>query len=621
MMWLLLAACVSGGAGDKAPDSGTETGPTPDVPVLSGARGSEGVLLWSGAAAVGWVLQADDGTGDGWVDLHDDDAPWFDPGAPAGRSYRLQDPRTETTTPAIISEVSATLSAERALLLGGEAATLTLEATAVNELSPGLMGSDGRWLDAACFNKAGTPDGCWRDDFVTMPNRTTLRWSASTDTPQVHALTLALAGLDGRGERVVVAAARLTIAELGRSIAWGDPHAHSNLSQDGCEDHDDLCRSRGETAAADFFAQALDRGLDFAALTDHAEYSQLYPEGTEDEVVIWQAQQQLALEADDGTFLPLVGYEWTNFNGHRTVIFEQAEVCAALRVSGKASPDEVIRMGEGDRLVPDNAVQALTPAGLWTALDEGAESCATQRILSIPHHTAMRLPEPVVWSDPLNTPDLYYERLVEVTSEHGTSECADLEDEHCDYRIKTVGGYLPTGSIQSMLQLGYALGFVGGTDSHDSRPGSTNDGPSCVSLSGDVEAPCHEYPGGLTGVMYAGTLDRGTLFDGLFARNTVAASALPINARAMLTDGDSLHLPGDDVPAGDYTLHASVPETGVSVLSIEAINQDGERLALLSPPADSAALSLGVGESVYLRVRLDASGVEERLWLSPFFGF
>jgi len=622
-MILLLTSCFFRfDPNEGTTDSGETVVISEDVPTLFGARGSEGVLLWHNDPG-SWVLQHTDGSG--WTDQRADAAPWLDPAAPEKRSYRLRASDSEEVgDTATLSTNTTTLSAVRTLLLSGEAVDLTVSSVGTEDadLSLGLQHTDdGRWLDVDCLASVDTPDPCWTADFISIPHQAELTWSAE-DTEQVP-LTLAATRLDGRGDRVTLSSSAVTIIQLGRSIAWGDPHAHSNLSQDGCEVYEDSCRSREETAAADFFAQAIARGLDWAAITDHAEYSYLYPEGTEDEYIIWQQQQDLALAADDGTFLPLIGYEWTNLHGHRSVIFEQISACGAFRVSGKAEPEDVVRLGIGDTLIADNPIQALTPPDLWAALDEAAKSCATSRVFSIPHHTAMRLPEPVVWEDDLNTPDLRYERLVEITSEHGTSECIDLDAENCRYRIKTIGGYSPEGSIQTMLQLGYDLGFIGGTDSHDSRPGSTEDDPSCVSLDGegDVEIPCHEYPGGLTGVMYAGRLDRESLFDGLEARNTLAVSAVPVDARAVLVSDDALYFPGDDVPAGTYTLHVDVPTDQASVLSIEAMDQDGDRRHLMDAPIGSAALELAAGDAVYLRVRMEIDGTEERIWVSPFFGY
>ena len=627
-MLLALAACVFRLSPSDETEPSTDSGSPPPlaVPYLSGARGSEGVLLWSDDPQGGWMLQYSDGAG--WGDLRDDDAPWFDPDAPADRGYRLRDPRSEqVSAEASLTPITAEVSLAADLRLAGEEVALTPTVGVEAESFPtGLQRSrDGLWLNPDCLAGGLLLESCWQVEFATITAGQVLRWDASLDTTRSLDLRLAVTRTDGRGDRVVVAADSLTVTELGRSVAWGDPHAHSNLSQDGCEVYEDACRTRKATAAADFFAQARARGLDFAALTDHAEYSYLYPEGSEAETVIWQTQQDLALAADNGTFLPLVGYEWTNFNGHRTVLFEQISVCASLRVSGKASPDDVIRLGVGDELVAANTVIALTPAALWTALDEASETCATSRILAIPHHTAMRLPEPVIWSDDLNTPDPRYERLVEITSEHGTSECLDLKAEHCDYRLKSIGGYESRGSIQAMLQQGYTLGFVGGTDSHDSQPGSTENGPSCVSLDGELTdtseytIPCHDHPGGLTGVLVAGTLTRETLFDGLEARNTLASTAVPIDARAVLRAADAVYLPGDDVPAGDYTLAVLVPTDGMVLLSIEAIDQDGARRALLDRAAGEAEISVASGESVYLRVRVSVDGIEERIWLSPFF--
>ena len=71
---------------------------------------------------------------------------------------------------------------------------------------------------------------------------------------------------------------------------WGDLHAHSNLSMDGCEDVDQNCSERGSTPAEDFFDQARSHALDFAALTDHAEYVTYRPDGagTEPMYHVWE---------------------------------------------------------------------------------------------------------------------------------------------------------------------------------------------------------------------------------------------------------------------------------------------------------------------------------------------
>ncbi|MFT5680141.1 MAG: hypothetical protein ACI8RZ_001046, partial [Myxococcota bacterium] len=271
---------------------------------------------------------------------------------------------------------------------------------------------------------------------------------------------------------------------------WGDLHAHSGLSWDGCEDWEADCATRDDTPGADFFDNAEAAALDFAALTDHAEADRLYPDGLSgDSLAIWDTQQALVQAAEDGPVVALLGYEWTAFREerqgnrltgtHRTVLLADPDACADYRVAGWALPDGEKSHEVGAAVFIDEADDfAETPAELWQALSEADQTCASVRWLTYAHHPAYSVPQVTDWSLEENTPSS--EQVVEIYSEHGSSECIDLTADGCDWRINTGQGYYADGSIQAALSEGYQLGFVGGTDSHDARPGSLDDGPSHI---------------------------------------------------------------------------------------------------------------------------------------------
>jgi hypothetical protein len=90
-----------------------------------------------------------------------------------------------------------------------------------------------------------------------------------------------------------VATAAAALAHTGQRLVWGDLHSHSNLSHDGCEDPDADCLPRGATPALDAFDQAAAAGLDFASITEHAEWEAWIDHDTDQEVGIWSEAQRL----------------------------------------------------------------------------------------------------------------------------------------------------------------------------------------------------------------------------------------------------------------------------------------------------------------------------------------
>ena len=496
---------------------------------------------------------------------------------------------------------------------------VTVELTADATTRPVLHGDD----------LGGSWEAEVEPDFVLTDGTTTVELDELVATWTEPAVLQLVALVDGDE------AANVPILALGREVVWGDLHAHSNLSHDGCEEVDEDCADREAYAGAGFFDEARERGLDFAALTDHAEYATYHPDGDplSEGIDIWQAQQDLVQAADDPDFVPLLGYEWTlakpmevdedgHFEGgHKTIILGEPTACAEYRIAAphetgvheKASGSGPIAIGRDDEL--DGGV----PHALWELLDAAKESCGEQPVMGFAHHPAWSLPQATDFTRDINIPDGRYEWLVEVLSEHGSSECADPGAEGCDWWPKTNAEYRTQGAVQTALQQGYRLGFVAGTDSHDARPGSVEDDPSCTAMFEDEdgddipETPrCHDWHGALTGAL-VDELGREQLFEAFQARRTVITSGPMAAVRASMVVDGRLYAPGDQVPPGTASIRAWAPLEG----TVQLLAASGEVVAE-GEQALEADLAVADGEVFYVRVRVDGEP-EERLWASPWF--
>lgn len=437
------------------------------------------------------------------------------------------------------------------------------------------------------------------------------------------------------------------IYSVGRTLYWGDLHAHSNLSHDGCEVPEDGCDHRGEAAGEDFFDNARANGLDYVAITDHAEWERYYPDGLTAGtwVDIWSEQQRLAAEADADDLVALVGYEWTNKRdkpsdseaeafyaqpyegGHKTVVFQELDIDEDFRIGATEEVEVTTKGGISAYTVGDNP-QTDVPAELYDLLDDAAARHGSTPVMSFFHHSAIEKPQGADFDNPVSQIDTRYERLIEIYSEHGISECIDPQDDDCGWQVNDENYlYLPRGSVQYALSHGWRLGFTSGTDCHDARPGSLDDGPSYHGNPGQPEdTPLNlQYaPGGLTGAWVAGPLDRVGLFQALFDRATVATSGPRPAGRVLAIDADGVPwLPGSVLPAGGQQLRV-----------LARVNVDGyttDRIALVA--ADGQVLHTGTGAALdysfqpdpdwayYLRVVMTdtATAQEARLWISPFF--
>jgi Protein of unknown function (DUF3604) len=689
MLLLLGAGCI------RVPVAGTDTGTTPDVHVLvtSGfedghrppptgraVQSASGLLVWAPPMLGGpWLVQAQVDTS--WVDVgtvergqvvvvaaYDDarlrlataDGSRSGPSFTAAAASLLLGPAVIQVEGAAVPPLAgwaggpdlvplmlgATLSAPLELQQSGDLPPLDLQLLVRFDDPVGAA----HYLQPAC--KASD---CWSSE----PTAWGGPWTAGT-YPVEQQLQLTAPATDGGQARLevelvtTVEAATLVLAAEGMDLyaaggrwAWGDLHSHSNWSFDGCEDSESACEPRGDLPAVDWVAEAEAQGLDFAALTDHAEPDLVYLDGLEGAGLdIWEGQGDAVAEGrlrqSEGAswVLPLIGYEWTatgytttgvTTGGHKTVVFSEAQPCESYRIAGKLLDDGVYTAEQGEAVyVQSGSAHVTQPASLWDAIDAASlrADCVATRWLSFYHHTAYELPQWVDWTQPYAAPSR--ESVVEMYSEHGSSECVDLDEETCAWRINDNSGYQLDGSVQAALAQGFQLGFVGGTDSHDARPGSIDDGAGPVAHwrdsdgDGEADTVIEQFAaGGLTGAWVARgpetPLDSDTFFDAMEARQTAATSGPRPTVVALAVDNaGGVHLPGAvlDSKLGPFELRLSLPDgDGVVVDRI-----DGAGLATTSAVDAFAETWDGAsGEWTYLRLRYGEGDSDERVWLSPWF--
>ena len=337
-------------------------------------------------------------------------------------------------------------------------------------------------------------------------------------------------------------------------IFWGDVHTHTSYSDDAYLIQDDLGLAPAQPAEAFQYAANV-AGLDFVALTDHAEHLQLYrdekgnliPNNTGHSIDEWQdtiAQSSEGLAPSE--LVIFLGFEYTKTAedaqgnpvpgaGHKCVIFKNGHV-----------PQFPISAVEGKPLI--NSPYAALPSDLWTQLDAGGFDYMT-----IPHHPAKGTSAPISPETNMSTDWDYVnatrQSLVEVFSVHGSSDYKGCPDE--------VDQFVSEKSVEAALNLwlstgspGYQLGVIASTDGHLSRPGfvEPEDPDNMVHQEGD-------YTGGLVAVL-ATEKNHEAIWDALVHRRTYGTTGprIKINTFSITYDGtvyqmgETIHCQGDDSP-------------------------------------------------------------------------
>lgn len=346
----------------------------------------------------------------------------------------------------------------------------------------------------------------------------------------------------------------------GATLLWGDLQGHTQLSD-------------GSASPSEYFEYGRDAaGLDFLAITDHDHWGLRALDATPE---LWdRTVADVKRFHDPGRFVALLGYEWTNWvEGHRHVVHFGDE--EDLSVVSSLDP-------ETD-----------TPAELWEAL-------RGQPLMTIAHHSAGG-PVPIDWSIP---PDEELEPLTEVASVHGSSEAPDSPTPIYDPK--------PGNYVRDALDLGYRLGFTGGSDGHDGHPGLAQvaAGKSGVAAVWSTAEEPRSRPG---------------LFDALKSRRSYATNGPRILVQAAL-DGRPM---GSDVPAKAEGQPMRLAWNVAGTAPIERIdvirgNGPGDAPHGSIPGNETREHSgaadvpgLAEGEYLYLRIVQADGGAA---WTSPFFG-
>ena len=342
----------------------------------------------------------------------------------------------------------------------------------------------------------------------------------------------------------------------GKRCYFGEIHWHCDFSGDG---------DRPLVDAYDYARHVINLG--FASVSDHSPRADL-----------WERTVAIndAAHAPD-QFVTLHGWEWSTNRGHANIYLRHPDVDADTTRVGR---DGIRHPAETD----------------WPA-----------DVFVVPHHTNIRSAqrnaqgEHYWWEYDWHKPNRRV-RLVELIQGRGNFEGDQLDD---DWGIVTgdIGA-----SVQDALNMGYRIGFTGGTDNHNGYP---------------TRSPNPKTPGyiGMTGV-WANELTREAIWDALNDRRTFATSGLPIVAHWKIGDAfmgeEATHANGEPL-----TFSASLH--GVSPIERIEIIGNGKVVWSITPEAP-ASLDVVIRDEplprpspamwYYLRLR-QSDG--HRAWCSPIW--
>lgn len=255
----------------------------------------------------------------------------------------------------------------------------------------------------------------------------------------------------------------------------------------------------------------------------------------------WERIQQAADAATvECLFTALPAYEWTSTtlgaNLHRNVIFN----------------------GRGTPRVPYDAINYPTIQDLWNALDLGCRPATGCAALTIPHNSNLSSGRMFMF-DPADIPQMTkYQRLVEIFQHKGSSEClspvdpADSGyDPQCNFELLPNAASIQDrpGYVRSALSEGLRtwrsrgenplqLGFVGAVDTHNATPGETRE-QGFVGHLGDTDDTSAErlstafrdFNPGGLTGVWAEANTRDAIFAALVRRETYATSGPRITVR------------------------------------------------------------------------------------------
>ncbi len=385
----------------------------------------------------------------------------------------------------------------------------------------------------------GTRQGVFPGDTRPIGAYGEFRWT----TPGFHFLRLvdAASGLEAWANPVFV-----TPEPPAERLFWGDPHWQTFFSD-------------GIRCPEELYAFARDEGfLDFGAISDHVE-------------ALTDAQWDYFVAVTNacdapGRFVTLVGQEWTHHTaGHRNIYYR----------------------GDHGPILRSTDPRYNTLEKLWAMLD----TLSDLDPIAIPHHTA-NVVMGVDWELGWNPT---YEKAVEIYSVWGSSE------RHADAGntrpIQACKGEAHGRHVIDALRRGYRLGFMGGGDIHDGRPGDAMHNESYPPKG------FRSYDQGLTACL-APRLNRDAVVDAIQARRTYATTCSRIYLEVQ-RDGSRLAVKA----ASEQGLRGAV-----------AVTNGGEMATMM--PADDPRILVGsvdlapLGATDFCYVRVMTQG-GEMAWSSP----
>ena len=429
---------------------------------------------------------------------------------------------------------------------------------------------------------------------------------------------------------ILAAAPRLVAAEplnhAGTDFYFGDLHAHTGLSLDGySSDFGAPCPGGYECGSvATVLQDARDvRDLDFVSLTEHGNGFR-----SVEDPLDWEVQLENVLAADDpdGGFVTVPGVElwlWKvdgSIRDHRNLYF-----------FGDSSDLDGLSLQE---LVPDESGAPYTTDACSEIFDWLGQIQQTRgTLLLIPHHPAAQPPGATDWT----CVDMAFNPVVENFSEHGNSQWPSYEG---SYDPIDPDAEWPGSTVDYALSpdhLGLRLGIIGGTDSHDTRPGSTCD------LDPRFADHAENYGGGLMVVAIdeGERFDRAAILQAMRSRRTLSTSGPRIPVEFLATSGGiTLAAMGEEVdatPAELVTFRVTVPlADAVHVTGATLIRPEHSRTPMTDVDVGHWEETLSPDESLvaYALVEMDGAaywqdlGIEcddggedgtELIWTSPIW--
>ena len=446
-------------------------------------------------------------------------------------------------------------------------------------------------------------------------------------------------------------------------IAWGDLHNHTYYSQDAY-----LRAIRPgapqEVNPGTAYESAIDKGLDFHAVTDHAE-APVVSQITNGAPNVWESTKQYAAHYESvdsngrSVFTPFVGYEYTNpypcvdrnpgddidectgerysfggnesyeAYGHKNVVFRSISATPNSRVSflDPALWSVPLTDCAGDTLnnycgFDSYTVFADSGRALWQRLrEQGMGPKGPGKPGDVV--TIIHSPGNIHHND-WNATDPDFVRNVEIFSQWGNSEgpqscpgASDLDVSLISEALNDRSDLIRPQLEKRWLQNGdidYTYSFVGGSDDHAGSPGGGGNGN-----------------GGVTGLI---TRDRTRdgLFDALWNKHTLAATYYeqygPMDVLMSVETGSQRLIGGDVGTVGDNGEAIVRVLTDPNVQEVQLV-VDGCTLGTYQGSAHVLKLSqLDTAQRhyIYVRARTQVDGTNRirqtdfnQTWSSPVY--